>query len=112
VRLLESEAACGSRDSKKIQRQQGRYKQAVDLISPGQRVIDPKTASLAMLARFDLLDRRGKVIELPNDSRQSGSPKPTFKPALAEIHVGGRPRRTPRPRGDRRNPPRLRERGR
>jgi conjugative relaxase-like TrwC/TraI family protein len=69
MRLLETEAGLNVARVEKIQRQRGRYKRAVELISRGHEVIDPKTGQTGMLAGFDLLDELGKLRELPGEDR-------------------------------------------
>lgn len=69
MRLLETEAGLNVARVEKIQRQQGRYKQAVELISSGHEVVDAKTGLTGMVAGFDLLDELGKIRELPGENR-------------------------------------------
>ena len=54
-----------------IQRQQGRYKQAVALISQGHRIVDEKNQKTGILAGFDMLDRMGKIKELSTEDRHA-----------------------------------------
>lgn len=69
MRLLETEAGLNVARVETIQRQQGRYREAIELISRGHEVIDPKTGMTGLLAGFDLLDKLGKIHELPGEDR-------------------------------------------
>lgn len=69
MRILEREAGLNIARIEAIQRQRGRYKRAIELISRGQEVIDPKTGLTGMLAGFDLLDELGKIKEIDNEDR-------------------------------------------
>ncbi|MEO0531867.1 MAG: MobF family relaxase, partial [Planctomycetota bacterium] len=71
MRLLETEAGLHVARIEKIQRQQGRYRQAVELISRGHEVIEPRTGMTGMLAGFDRLDELGKIHELPDGDRHA-----------------------------------------
>ena len=69
MRLLETEAGVNVARVETIQRQKGRYKEAIELISRRHEVIDPNTGLTGMVAGFDLLDRLGKIKELPGGKR-------------------------------------------
>lgn len=69
MRLLETEAGLSVVRVEAIQRQKGRYKQAIELVSRGHEVVDPKRGLTGMLAGFDLLDRMGKIKELTGEDR-------------------------------------------
>jgi conjugative relaxase-like TrwC/TraI family protein len=68
MRLLETEAGLSTARIEAIQRQQGRYRQAVELISRGHEEIDGQNKS-GLLAGFDMLDRMGKIKEINPDQR-------------------------------------------
>ncbi len=68
-RLLQQESGLHIARIETIQRQAGRYKQAVELISRGYEVVNQKTGATGLLAGFDLLDQLGKITELPAESR-------------------------------------------
>ncbi|TWT43477.1 MobF family relaxase [Botrimarina hoheduenensis] len=78
MRLLETEAGLNIARVEKIQRQQGRYKRAVELISRGHEVVDPKSGLTGMIAGFDLLDRLGNIQEIDGENRHE---------ALAEAYM-------------------------
>ncbi len=69
LRLLESEAGLNIARVETIQRQKGRYKEAIELVSRGHEVIDPATGMTGMLAGFDLLDQLGKIRQIAGDDR-------------------------------------------
>ena len=69
MRILQAEAGLNVARVDKIHRQRGQYKRAVELISQGQTVVDPKQSTTGLLAGFDLLDRLGKVKEITSDNR-------------------------------------------
>lgn len=69
MRLLEAEAGLNIARIETIQRQQGQYRKAIELISQGHSVMDQKSGMTGMLAGFDLLDRLGKVQEIATDER-------------------------------------------
>ncbi|MBR9800435.1 relaxase domain-containing protein [bacterium] len=71
LRLLEREAGLNIARVEKIQRQKGDYQRAVELISKGHEIIDSRTGTTGLLAGFDLLDRLGKIKELPTDDRHA-----------------------------------------
>jgi len=64
MRLLENEAGLNIAHVQEVQRQKGRYKRAIEMISLGNELIDPNTGLTGMLAGFDLLDRMGKIKEI------------------------------------------------
>jgi conjugative relaxase-like TrwC/TraI family protein len=70
MRLLETEAGLKLARSEKIQRQQGRYKKVVALISRGHEVVDRQGRS-GLLAGFDLLDAMGRIQEIKADDRHA-----------------------------------------
>ncbi len=67
LRLLEREAGLNVARVEEIQRQKGRYEEAVKLISRGHEVIDAATGKTGLLMGFDLLDRLGKIKEVSSD---------------------------------------------
>ena len=69
MRLLESEAGLNIARIELIQRQKGRYKKAVELISRGHEVVDAKTGKTGLVAGFDMLDAMGKVKEVSGENR-------------------------------------------
>lgn len=69
MRLLESEAGLNAARIDEIQRQKGRYRRAVELVSLGETVIDKRTGLTGLVAGFDLLDKLGKVVELKDEDR-------------------------------------------
>lgn len=71
MRLLENEAGLKIARVQEVQRQKGRYKRAIELVSLGNEVIDAKTGLTGMLAGFDLLDRMGKVKEIGGEDRHA-----------------------------------------
>lgn len=75
MRILERDAGLRVAQVDEIQRQQGKYKQAVELISLGHHVVDPKTGLTGMLAGFDMLDRLGKVKEIAGEERHEALAK-------------------------------------
>ncbi|MEZ6136993.1 MAG: MobF family relaxase [Pirellulaceae bacterium] len=68
MRLLESEAGLSTARIESIQRQRGRYKKAIELISRGHEAVNGKGQS-GLLAGFDLLDRLGKIKQIDPDQR-------------------------------------------
>lgn len=68
MRLLEREAGLNIARVETIQRQQGQYKEAVELISRGHE-IDERTGKSGLLAGYDLLDKMGKIKEVDHDQR-------------------------------------------
>ncbi|WP_417850302.1 MobF family relaxase [Thalassoglobus sp.] len=68
MRLLEREAGLNIARVETIQRQQGQYKQAVELISRGHEV-DERTGKTGLLAGYDLLDKLGKIKEVDHEQR-------------------------------------------
>ncbi|WP_153558154.1 MobF family relaxase [Roseimaritima sediminicola] len=71
MRLLETEAGINVARVQEVQRQKGRYKQAVEAVSLGDEVVDAKTGMTGMLAGFDMLDRMGKIKEIASESRHA-----------------------------------------
>ncbi len=71
MRILENEAGLNIARIETIQRQKGRYKRAVELISQGHTVVDQKTGQTGMLAGFDMLDRMGKIKEIASEDRHA-----------------------------------------
>ena len=78
MRLLENEAGLNIARIEMIQRQKGRYKRAVELISRGHEVIDARTGRSGLLVGFDMLDSMGKVKEISGGDRHE---------ALAEAYL-------------------------
>lgn len=70
-RLLESKAGLSVVRVDKIQRQKGQYRKAVELISRGHEVVDPRTHRTGLEAGFDLLDKLGKIKEIPCEQRHA-----------------------------------------
>ena len=64
LRLLEKEARLNIARVEQIQRQKGRYQEAVKFISKGHEVVQAKTGKTGLLMGFDLLDRLGKIKEV------------------------------------------------
>lgn len=71
MRLLEQEAGLKIARTEQIQRQRGKYKQAVDLISRGFEVVDERSGKTGLLAGFDLLDKLGKIKEISGEDRHA-----------------------------------------
>ncbi|MEZ6063744.1 MAG: MobF family relaxase [Planctomycetaceae bacterium] len=69
LRLLEREAGLNMARIETIQRQQGRYRDAVAMISRGNEVIDQTTGMTGLLAGYDMLDRLGKIKEISGENR-------------------------------------------
>lgn len=69
MRLLEQEAGLGIARVEAIQRQQGRYRRAVEMISRGQEVVEARSGKTGLLAGFDMLDALGKIQEVAVDDR-------------------------------------------
>ncbi|WP_286762456.1 MULTISPECIES: MobF family relaxase [Rhodopirellula] len=69
MRLLEREAGLNIARVEAIQRQKGRYKAAVELISRGNEVVNAETGQTGLLAGFDALDALGKIHEIDLDER-------------------------------------------
>lgn len=69
LRLLEKEASLNAVRIHEIQRQKGRYKQAVEMISRGHEIVDEHKQLTGLVAGFDLLDRLGKIKEIPAEER-------------------------------------------
>ena len=69
MRLLEKEAGLNIARVEAIQRQKGKYRDAVAMISRGHEVVDSRTGKTGLLAGFDALDRMGKIKECNHDQR-------------------------------------------
>lgn len=69
ARLIETEAGIQIARVEEIQRQKGRYRRAVELISKGNEIVDAKTGLTGMLAGFDMMDRLGKIKEIDPSKR-------------------------------------------
>lgn len=67
--IIEKEAGLKAARIDTIQRQKGEYREAVELISRGNEVVDQKTGTTGLLAGFDMLDRLGKVTELGDEEK-------------------------------------------
>ncbi len=70
MRLLENEAGLKMARVESIQRQQGRYRRAVELISKGYQQVD-RAGTTGLLAGFDLLDSMGKIHEIQSEERHT-----------------------------------------
>jgi conjugative relaxase-like TrwC/TraI family protein len=71
TRILEKEAGLNIARVEEIQRQKGRYKRAVELISQGHTIVDKKRGLTGLVAGFDLLDRMGKIREILHEDRHA-----------------------------------------
>ncbi|WP_430450704.1 MobF family relaxase [Rhodopirellula europaea] len=71
MRLLEKESGINIARVEAIQRQKGAYRQAVAMISRGHEVVDERTGKTALVEGFDMLDKMGKIKELPGDDRHA-----------------------------------------
>ncbi|WP_425400410.1 MobF family relaxase [Aeoliella sp.] len=71
MRLLEKEAGLEIARTELIQRQRGKYRQAVNLISKGYEIVDQRTGKSGLLAGFDLLDSLGKIKEISSNDRHA-----------------------------------------
>ncbi|MCA9861111.1 MAG: AAA family ATPase, partial [Thermomicrobiales bacterium] len=69
MRLLEREAGLHVARIETIQRQKGRYRAAVELISKGHEVVEPATGKTGLVAGFDMLNAMGKIKEINTDER-------------------------------------------
>ncbi len=69
MRLLEREAGLNIARIEQIQRQKGRYKSAVELISRGNEIVDAQTGKTGLVAGFDQLDAMGKIKEIALEDR-------------------------------------------
>lgn len=69
LRLLEKQAGLNVVRIEEIQRQKGRYKKAVALISQGHEIVDESKQLTGLLAGFDLLDKMGKIKEIEPGKR-------------------------------------------
>ncbi|MEM9409515.1 MAG: MobF family relaxase, partial [Planctomycetota bacterium] len=69
MRLIENEAGLKIARIAEIQRQKGRYKEAVEMISRGSDVVDEKTGKTGLVVGFDMLDAMGKIKEISGDDR-------------------------------------------
>ncbi|WP_145350727.1 MobF family relaxase [Roseimaritima multifibrata] len=68
MRLLEREAGMRIARVETIQRQKGRYREAIAQISRGHE-IDPASGKSGLIAGFDALDRMGKIIEIDPEKK-------------------------------------------
>ncbi|MCA9232958.1 MAG: relaxase domain-containing protein [Planctomycetales bacterium] len=71
ARLLQQEAGLSVARVEQIQRQKGRYKEAIEMISRGDEIVDRKRNLTGLVAGFDLLDKLGKVKEVSADDRHA-----------------------------------------
>ncbi len=71
ARILEQEAGLSVARVEKIQRQQGRYKEAIELISRGNEIVDKQQNLTGLAAGFELLDKLGKVREVSTEDRHA-----------------------------------------
>ncbi len=69
LRILEEHAGLQAVQVEKIQRQQGAYKRAIEMIGLGSEVIDHRTGLTGIVAGFDMLDRMGKIVEIDGEER-------------------------------------------
>ena len=69
MRLLEAEAGLNVARIEAIERQKGRYREAVALIGRGHEVVDQRTGQTGLLAGFDMLDRMGKIKQIAHEER-------------------------------------------
>lgn len=69
MRLLEKESGIDIARIHTIQRQTGRYKEAVAMIGKGHEVADPQTGQSGLLAGYDMLDAMGKIKEIDDEQR-------------------------------------------
>lgn len=69
MRLLENQAGLNIARVEAIQRQKGKYRDAVAMISRGHEVVDARTGKTGLLAGFDMLDRMGKIKECEHEHR-------------------------------------------
>jgi hypothetical protein len=69
MRLLENEAGLSIARVEAIQRQKGRYRKAVEMISRGHEIVCKRTNKTGLLAGYDMLDKMGKIKEAPRDER-------------------------------------------
>ena len=79
MRLLENEAGLNIARIEMIQRQKGRYKRAVELISRGHEIVDGKSGKTGLVAGFDMLDAMGKVKEISGSDRHEELAKAYLK---------------------------------
>ncbi len=71
MRILEKEAGLNIARVESIQRQKGKYRKAVELISHGHEIVDQRTGLTGMVAGFDLLDQMGKIKECSAEDRHA-----------------------------------------
>lgn len=69
MRLLEKESGLNIARVEAIQRQKGRYRDAVAMISRGNEVVDERSGKTGLLAGFDMLDKLGKIKEVSSKGR-------------------------------------------
>ncbi|MEM8735204.1 MAG: MobF family relaxase, partial [Planctomycetota bacterium] len=69
LRLLENEAGLNIARVETIQRQKGKYRDAISMISRGHEVVDERTGRTGLSVGFDMLDRMGKIKEIKSDER-------------------------------------------
>ncbi|TWT41391.1 MobF family relaxase [Botrimarina hoheduenensis] len=86
MRLLEKEAGLQISRVETIQRQQGDYKRAVELIGRGDEIVDKQRGLSGLVAGFDLLDRLGKIKEIRSEERHA---------VLAQQYLAAPPEKTP-----------------
>ncbi|MCO8122892.1 relaxase domain-containing protein [Stieleria sp. TO1_6] len=68
MRLLEEESGLSIARVEAVQRQKGRYREAVEMISRGQQ-IDAETGKSGLLAGFDRFESMGKIHEVDPDEK-------------------------------------------
>lgn len=84
MKLLEREAGLNIARVEEIQRQKGRYRRAVAMISRGHEVVDSRSGKTGLLAGFDMLDRMGRIKEIRHDARHELLAKRYLKTARKE----------------------------
>ena len=81
MRLLENEAGLNIARIEMIQRQKGKYKRAVELISRGHEIVNGKYGKTGLVAGFDMLDAIGKIKEISGGERHEELAKGYLKSA-------------------------------
>ena len=77
--LLENEAGLKVARSELIQRQKGKYRKAVLLVSKGLEIIDERSGKTGLMAGFEMLDAMGKIKEIQSKDRYSQLAKTYLK---------------------------------
>lgn len=81
MRLLEQEAGLDVARTQQIQRQRGKYRRAVEFVSKGMDVVDPRAGKTGLLMGFEMLESMGKIKEISSGDRHV---------QLAESYLGTR----------------------